>query len=431
MRQNPVFIALKVFVAILAIALFVTPKATGQEKILHSLNRKRGAFPRAGLVFDAKGNLYGTTYYGGTSNTCVAGDACGTVFELTPQAGGGWTETTLHSFNFNGTDGYYPAASVVVDASGNVYGTTFNGGTGGCTIGGSPIGCGVVFELTPQAGASGWTESVLHNFTGNFIDGSSPLANLIFDGSGNLYGTTAGGGTFGKGTVFELSPNGGVWMETVLYSFENNASDGTAPAASLVFDTAGNLYGTTSAGGNLSACQTSGCGTVFELTPATGVSWTEKIIYIFGATDGYLPQAGLSIDKAGNLYGTTFFGGTYGYGTAFELSPEVGGKWNLTTLQNFNISGDDGAYLYGGVILDSKGNLYGTTFRGGVSDEGTVFELSPAGFGTWQEKVLYSFSSNSGVQPYAGVISDASGNLYGTTYGGGAGDGGTVFEVKH
>jgi uncharacterized repeat protein (TIGR03803 family) len=251
---------------------------------------------------------------------------------------------------------------------------------------------------------------------------------LIFDGSGNLYGTTAAGGTFGEGTVFELSPNGGGgWTETVLYSFQNDASDGTSPSVSLVFDTAGNLYGTTSAGGSSSAC---GCGTVFQLTPVTGGGWTEKIIHSFFETDGYLPQAGLIIDKAGNLYGTTFFGGTYGYGTAFELSPEVGGNWNLTTLQNFNISGDGGAYLYGGVILDAKGNLYGTTFRGGASDEGTVFELSPAGFGAWKEKVLYSFS-NSGYQPDAGVIADASGNLYGTTYGGGSGSGGTVFAVKH
>ena len=428
MRRDPLSIVLRVFVAIFAIALFVTPKASGQEKILYSMNRKHGDFPVAGLVFDAKGNLYGTTFYGGASNTCVAGDGCGTVFELTPKTGGGWTESTLHSFNFNGIDGYYPTAAVVVDASGNVYGTTRDGGTGGCTLGGSPIGCGVVFELTPQLAGSGWTETVLHSFTGDFVDGSNPLASLIFDGSGNLYGTTAAGGTFGEGTVFELSPNGGgVWTETVLYSFQNNASDGTSPSASLVFDTAGNLYGTTSAGGSSSAC---GCGTVFQLTPVTGGGWTEKIIHSFFETDGYLPQAGLIIDKAGNLYGTTFFGGTYGYGTAFELSPEVGGNWNLTTLQNFNISGDGGAYLYGGVILDAKGNLYGTTFRGGASDEGTVFELSPAGFGAWKEKVLYSFS-NSGYQPDAGVIADASGNLYGTTYGGGSGSGGTVFAVKH
>jgi uncharacterized repeat protein (TIGR03803 family) len=424
MRRNPAFIALKVSLAIFAIAWFVPPKATGQEKILYSLNQKRGSFPRAGLAFDAKGNLYGTSYYGGESNTCVAGSGCGTVFELTPKAGGGWTETTLHSFNFNGTDGYYPAASVVVDASGNVYGTTFNGGTGGCTEGGLPIGCGVVFELTPQAGGSGWTETVLHNFTGNFVDGSNPSANLIFDGSGNLYGTTAAGGTFGEGTVFELLPNGDAgWIENVLYSFENTGSDGTGPEASLMFDSAGNLYGTT-------AGDSSGLGTVFELMPVAGGAWTEKIIYVFGATGGYLPLAGLIIDKAGNLYGTTFFGGTYGDGTAFELSPEVGGNWNLTTLQNFNISGDSGAYLYGGLILDSKGNLYGTTFRGGSSDEGTVFELSRAGSGAWREKVLYSFS-NSGYQPHAGVISDAAGNLYGTTYGGGTGNSGTVFELKH
>src|ERR1700693_3310721 len=131
MWRNPVFIAVKMFVTVFAITLFVAPMATGQEKILYSLNRKHGAFPRAGLAFDARGNLYGTTYYGGASNTCVAGDGCGTVFELTPKSGGGWTETTLHSFSFNGTDGYYAAAAVVVNASGNVYGTTVDGGTGG------------------------------------------------------------------------------------------------------------------------------------------------------------------------------------------------------------------------------------------------------------------------------------------------------------
>ncbi len=430
MRRSSLFIVLKMFAAISVIALLVTPKATGQEKVLYSMNRKRGDFPLASLVFDAKGNLYGTTFYGGASNTCVAGDGCGTVFELTPKTGGGWTETTLHSFNFNGIDGYYPTAAVVVDASGNVYGTTRDGGTGGCTLGGSPIGCGVVFELSPQAGG-GWRETVLYSFTGDFVDGSNPLASLVFDGSGNLYGTTAAGGTFGEGTVFELSPNGGGgWTETVLYSFQNEASDGISPSAGLVFDTAGNLYGTTSLGGNPSACGSNGCGTVFELIPVAGGGWTEKIIYVFGQTDGYEPEAGLIIDKAGNLYGTTLFGGTYGYGAAFELSPEVGGNWNLTTLQSFNISGDDGAYLYGGLLLDAKGNLYGTTFRGGASDEGTVFELSPAGFGTWKEKVLYSFS-NSGYQPYAGVIADAAGNLYGTTYGGGSASSGTVFAVKH
>ena len=271
---------------------------------------------------------------------------------------------------------------------------------------------GTVFELTPIAGG-GWTEKVLYSF-GNGTDGAYPEAGLIFDAVGNLYGTTYGGGTYGTGTVFELTPTGGgSWTEKVLHNFNDNGTDGFYPYAGLIFDAAGNLYGTTSQGG------TYGDGTVFELTPAAGGVWTEKVLYSFNAngTDGTAPQAGLIFDAAGNLYGTTNQGGTYLSGTVFELTPAGGGVWTETVLHNFNDNGTDGAYPYAGLIFDGAGNLYGTTDGGGTYFGGTVFELTPAAGGSWTEKVLHNFNPNStdGYEPYAGLIFDAAGNLYGTT----------------
>jgi uncharacterized repeat protein (TIGR03803 family) len=233
-----------------------TPTAGGwSEKVLHSFNDTDGAYSSAGLIFDKNGNLYGTTLEGGDYGCSASG--CGTVFELTPTAGGGWTETVL--LNFNGSDGSGPQAGLIFDAAGNLYGTTVGGGTN-CP----PFGCGTVFELTPTAGG-GWTEKVLHSF-GNGTDGANPFAGLIFDAAGNLYGTTYGGGTYrcgasGCGTAFELTPAaGGSWTETVLYSF-SRGNDGFEPEAGLIFDSAGNLYGTTAVGGTYDG------GTVFELTP--------------------------------------------------------------------------------------------------------------------------------------------------------------------
>src|ERR1019366_934096 len=214
-------------------------------KVLYSFihNGTDGGFPQAGLIFDAAGNLYGTTSEGGTSSSCSGG--CGTVFELTPTAGGGWTEKVLHNFNSNGTDGANPYAGLIFDAAGNLYGTTTVGGT---------YYYGTVFELTPTAGG-GWTEKVLHSFNYNGTDGNNPQASLTIDAAGNLYGTTSGGGTYGnyKGTVFELTPAaGGDWTETVLHNFVG--PDGAAPLAGLIFDAAGNLYGTTSGGGTYYLC---------------------------------------------------------------------------------------------------------------------------------------------------------------------------------
>ena len=306
MRGKRLSIGWMATLAIFAATLFVVniqAAAQIQEKVLHSFNPggTDGVDPEVVLIFDAVGNLYSTTYYGGTYGY-------GTVFELTPAAGGTWTEKVLHNFNDDGTDGYQPVASLIFDAAGNLYGTTEAGGT---------YSAGTVFELTPAAGGT-WTEKVLHNFNSDGTDGFFPSACLVLDAAGNLYGTTLGGGTSNRGTVFELTPTpaaGGTWTEKVLHNFDG--TDGYQPYADLIFDAAGNLYGTTEAGGTYSA------GTVFELTPAAGGTWTEQVLHNFkdDGTDGIEPHAGLIFDASGNLYGTTFGGGAYGQGTVFEITP--------------------------------------------------------------------------------------------------------------
>ncbi len=269
----------------------------------------------------------------------------------------------LHSFG-HGTDGTLPRGGVVLDAAGNLYGTTFEGGI---------HGVGTAFELSPQADGV-WTETVLHSFNG--ADGWFPEAGLIFDTAGNLYGTTGLGGIHEFGTVFELSPReGGGWAEKVLHSFNENGVDGSLPYASLIFDVAGNLYGTTYYGG-IHTCEGHYCGTVFELSPKDG-GWSEKLLHSFGnGTDGTLPQSSLAIDAAGNLYGTTYYGGIHAAGVAFELSPREGGGWTETVLHSFG-NGNDGADPQAGMIY-VDGNLYGTTYFGGGEDGfGTVFEITP------------------------------------------------------
>jgi uncharacterized repeat protein (TIGR03803 family) len=275
---------------------------------------------------------------------------------------------------------------------------------------------------------------VLHNFNFNGVDGVNPQAGLIFDGSGNLYGTTHGGGPENNGAVFELTPAaGGGWTEKVLHRFNNNNTgrDGFYPEARVIFDASGNLYGTTSGGGAHT------WGTVFELTPTAGGRWTEKVLHSFpaNANDGVRPQAGLVFDSYGNLYGTTFIGGAYGFGMVFELTPTVGGSWTEKVVYNFT-SLTDGTYPEAGLTFDASGNLYGTTSSGGTSSGctfgcGTVFELIPTVRGTWTKNVLHTFNNNGtdGYYPQAGLLFDAAGNLYGTTEDGGALGVGTVFEI--
>jgi uncharacterized repeat protein (TIGR03803 family) len=420
MRGKRFSIGLRAALAIFTVALLVTSTwaATNwKEKVLHNFgNGTDGDYLYGGLISNAAGNLYGTTYQGGTFGH-------GTVFELTPAAGGGWTEQVLHSFG-NGTDGAYLYGGLILDAAGNLYGTTYVGGT---------YGHGTVFELTPTAGG-GWTELVLYSFCSqtNCTDGGFPRdGGLIFDAVGNLYGVTTEDGAYGGGTVFELTPTaGGGWTEQVLHSFSSYPGDGAGPYGSLIFDKNGNLYGTTQGGGTFSN------GTVFELTPTAGGGWTETVLHSFNnnGADGFHPADGVIFDTAGNLYGTTlddgYFGcprGTY-CGTVFELTPKAGGGWTEQVLHRFN--GTDGD-IPSGLIFDAVGNLYGPTADGGDYGGGTVFELTPTADGGWTETVLHSFgnSGTGAVVPVGDLIFDAAGNLYGTSEGGGTYGGGTVFEL--
>jgi uncharacterized repeat protein (TIGR03803 family) len=284
--------------------------------VLHTfLQVNDGAAP-TGLIFDQAGNLYGTTEYGGLPDR-------GTVFKLTPDSGGGWIESLLYIFCDSGicSDGDGPAAGVIFDQAGNLYGTTVNGGDDGCWD-----SCGVVFELTPNQ-QGGWTESVIHSFVGG-EDGGNPYAALTFDAAGNLYGTTMSGGpsnicNAGCGTVFELTPNPeGSWTEHVLRRF-SGAKDGGEPYAGGTLNAAGSLFGTTYIGGNRSLCDvwSGGCGVVFALASNSKGGWHESVLQTFSDKPAALPMAALIFDTTGNLYGTTSGDGTTTFGTVFEITP--------------------------------------------------------------------------------------------------------------
>jgi uncharacterized repeat protein (TIGR03803 family) len=356
-----------------------------------------GAYPYAGLVRDAAGNLYGTTY-GGGDKTCFENESfgCGTVFKLDTTG----KETVLHSFTAS-PDGALPLGGLTRDAAGNLYGTTTYGGNAACYS-----GCGTVFELDSTG-----KETLLYSFAGG-TDGSQPYAGLVRDGAGNLYGTTYWGGHFGYGTVFKLDATG---EETVLYSFAG--ADGANPVAGLIRDMAGNLYGTTSSGGTV------GDGTVFELDP----SGKETVLHSFAGypTDGWSPMAPVIRDSAGNLYGTTAdycFDG-YGCGKVFKLDP----AGSETILHSFTPT-TGGYEPHGGLVLDAAGHLFGTTAYGGnysscIPGCGTLFKLDASG------RAIGQYSLNGDGNPRDGLIRDASGTFYGTTEGDGGSEYGSVFEL--
>lgn len=355
-----------------------------------------GASPLSALVFDSRGHLFGTTIYGGTGS-CNQGAApgCGTVFELVRNStGGGWTEKMIYSFQ-GGSDGAYPAASLTFDSQGNVYGTTTVGGMNlhPCGQFNLPPGCGTVFELSPNSDGS-WSESVLYSFKGD-LDGALaaviPSNGLILDGAGNLFGTTSGGGSapceqltgIECGTIFRLHRTSTGWVKYTLYRFQGG-TDGFRPKGNLALDAAGNLYGTTYYGGTTNPAH--GNGTVYELTPGASGGWSETVIYRFtGLLDGANPEAGVTFDAGGNMYGLAGGGGTTsldtGGGTVFELSPSSS-EWTETTLATFQ-SQAGGEFPYGGVALNSSGNLFGTLWGGGAvttlcpSGCGVVFEVTP------------------------------------------------------
>ncbi len=400
----------------LSMALVFAIEATAStETLLHNFAGGRdGQGPIAGLIADAQGNLYGTTWNGGGSANCPAG--CGTVFRLKPGLHGLWIETVLYSF-VGGLDGANPVAGLVADSHGNLYGTTEYGGAG---QGG--VGVGTVFKLTPGGGGT-YTESVLYAFKGNYhgVDVELPFGGLVLDAAGNLYGTGWNGGACFAGGVFKLAPSGGGWVESLIHNFHCTTADGANPLAGLVFDRAGNLYGTTGQGG-AAMCS---CGTVFELRPSPNGTWTEQVLHSFAdGSDGATPIGGLVLDAAGNLYGTASAGTSYGGGVVFEVY-RSGIGWSFETLYTFTRH-EDGGNSLAGLVFDSHGNLYGTTPNGGVN--GTVFELTPGSGGAWDYVMLWDFHSG-GTDPQGGLTFGLGGNLYGTTYGGGPGDLGVVFSL--
>ena len=378
------------------------------EKVLHNFNPTNGDgyFPQAGLTFDSAGNLYGTAAKGG-SQVCGA-DGCGTVFEMTPNSDGTWTETNIHIFQ--SSDGSFPAKPVRFDNAGNLYGSTEEGGHGNQ---------GTVFKLTRAAGT--WGISLLHQFSGG-TDGGQPGA-VILDGAGHIYDTTLYGGSTTDGVAFMLStqPSG---SEIILRTF-NSGSDALNPSSPLTFDAAGNLYGEANGGSG-------GFGVIYKLTPnLQHTNWSETLLHTFLGSDGQAPADGMIFDAVGNLYGETFAGGQYGYGSVFKLSPNANGTWTESVLYSFT-GGNDGQDPVGGLVFDHAGNLYGVTALGGASRFGTVFELSLSG-GQWSETVLYAFTGAAdGGQPFGGLAIDSAGNLYGTTSVGGLrsyGQAGVVFEI--
>jgi uncharacterized repeat protein (TIGR03803 family) len=352
-----------------------------------------GAQPYSSLILDSQGNMYGTTSTDGSY-------AAGTIYRVTPSG----KETVLYSFTGLGGDGANPYTPLTGDSAGNLYGTTTYGGTYGGICGST--GCGTVFKLAPTG-----KETVLYRFTGANGDGYYPYQGVVRDKAGNLYGTTILGGS-GSGIVFKISPAGN---ETIVHTFNFIGNDGGFPiGGSLISDSSGNLYGATELGGS-----NGGGGTVYKIDKAGN----ETILagFDFGST-GYEPYGSLLLNAEGNLYGTTLFGGTFNEGVAFKVDT----SGNETVLYNFSGMSGDGAEPNGGLVQDSAGNLYGTTFGGGGDFFGTAFEIGPSG----AETILHSFSSNDGRFPESGLVMDAHGNLFSTAEYGGAYGGGVVFGIK-
>ena len=393
-------------VAAILVALFAGLLQAQTLSVLHPFTGGEvGADPLVGVSIDKAGNLYGTTLHG---------SGYGTVYK-TSEEGLGWIFNVLLDFQ-QGDMGAYPYSRPYIAHDGTLYGTTQSGPDYNC--GGS--GCGLLYHLTPspvfqRSATQGWDETISYNFAN--LSAAGPQGDLLFDQAGNIYGTVEDGGACQFcGIVYELTPGQGGWQGKALHEFQMNG-DGTQPFGGVVADPAGNLYGVTEFGGAY------GQGTVFELSPS-GSGWAETILHSFNPNgiDGDRPMAGLVIDASGNLYGTTPSGGSNAQGIAFELSPVQGG-WLYSVLYSFiAASGNDGPYSgpEDKLAVDSGGNLYGTTYTDGAYDCGSVFELSPSSSGTWQYTSLHDFTCGTdGGWPVSTVTFDEGGNLYGTASGGG------------
>ena len=388
------------------------------ETVIYRFQGGNDGYDPGVLIADAKGNLFGTTELGGagpcTDPFTGAVVGCGTVFELSPPSasGGSWTHTVLYDFP-NGTSGIASSGvgpgNLLFDAAGNLYGTTYSGGS---------ANYGTVFQLAPPAVSGGsWTATVVADFT-NLAEGAAP-SGLVIDHAGNLFGTATSGGASLDGVIFELTPPsslGGAWTRTTLYSFKGapniGKGDGADPQG-LALDVLGNIYGGTNWGGTCDG--EGGCfGVIFKLTPPaiSGGAWTERVLYRFPDATG-TPDAGFVIDKTGTIYGTS-------YGSVIQLA-RLGSQWTLNYLHIFTDSNNDGVGPFGKLILDKSGNIFGTTEVGGTKGDGTVYELSPPAVsgGAWTENILYDFAGGTdGFGPTVGLIRRGN-TFYGTTSIGG------------
>jgi len=400
------------FLATITIGLILAQAAWAgpQYKVLHAFGAGTdGGGLWTSVSFDKKGNLYGATSGGGAYGY-------GVIFKLTRRADGTWTETTLHSFSNGDPNGSEPNGGLIQDGLGNWYGTTHLGGA---------HDYGTVFQLTHRSGS--WAELAVYKFGTQSGDGGEPTAGLVMDKAGNLYGTGPYGGAYNGGTVFELTPSAGGWDETVLYSFcpNTNCADGHTPFAGLILDASGNLYGTTYTGGAHKVD-----GTVYQLMP-TPTGWKEKVLHSFAVNykDGHTPGWGaLLMDGSGNLYGTTAGGGCCG-GIVFRLTPGPDGGWKETILYGFK-GGAAGFEPNAGVVMDKAGNLYGTTDYGGSAFGcGVIYKLAPRPTGSWKYTVLHIFEGSDGCIPEGNLVLDKAGNLSGGTVLGGTTGNGVIFEL--
>jgi uncharacterized repeat protein (TIGR03803 family) len=417
-------------ISLFVLAVILTQPAQAQTfTVLYNFTGGAdGSTPKTGLSMDGAGNLYGTTYTGGeTGNNCAINflttSGCGTVFRLA-HSGSGWTFDSLYKFTGR-SDGAPPSSRVVFGPDGALYGTATYGGDASCNPG--FYGCGLVYRLNPQPTfcrnvLCPWVQTSAFTFQHYPSQGQFPSGDLIFDAQGNLYGTTIFGGNNscgdgeGCGTVFELTRSGGSWAESVLYAFTIPLA---YPSWGVIADHSGNLYGNlTGYGGGFD-------GAVFQLTPS-GSGWTENTLYEFDNNqDGYDVQAGLVIDQQGYLVGGTEYGGQSNFGTIFQLNPLPNGTWNLNTIYNFQLAaGGPEANL----TMDSAGNLYGTAYSDGAHAFGSVFKLTPTDQG-WVYTDFHDFNRSDGANPISSVLVDAQGNLYGTTSAGGAYGYGVVWEI--
>jgi uncharacterized repeat protein (TIGR03803 family) len=397
------------FVAFLiAVVMSAISASAVTEQVIYNFDK--GASGAGVHLVYHEGKLYGAAPLGRVTKACPNG--CGSVFEMAPRTGGGWSFRLLYEFT-GGNDGYEPQGAVVFDASGNLYGAV-NGGT--------VNGYGGVFKLTPMVDGP-WIETTIYSFMEGSGDGWRPNSGLTEDAAGNLYGVTIYGGTNqGSGTVYKLSLNsGGTWTESLLYSFYPRP-DGQYPSGEVTFDQAGNLFGTTIYGG------LSDLGTVYEITPGSGGAWIESNLYSFDGTYGETPEGAVALDAEGNIYGDTNAGGYYGDGAVYEIL--AGSNWDPSVLHYFGGAGDGSFPVNGYLTAGVAGTYYGTTFVGGTHNGGVVFQMKVQTRGKWAEEVVYSFeTTNDAYSPVSGVTIGPGNALFGSTGYGGTNNTGAIYEI--